>query len=121
MTQTTLERQTMSASTLMGDTIRNPKGEELGTLSEIMLDMDSGRVAYAVLDMGGFLGFGNKLFAMPWSMLTLDPETHTFVLDMPRERLERAPGFDKDEWPDFSNREWATTIHTYYGVNPYWI
>lgn len=120
MTTRTLERRTLSASTMMGDTVRNPQGDELGTIKEIMLDVDTGRIAYAVLDMGGFLGFGNKLFATPWMALRLDPEHHEFVLDIAKDRLKDAPGFDQDDWPDFSNREWGIEIYTYYGVAPYW-
>lgn len=116
-----MTRRTLSASTLIGDTVRNREDEELGTLSEIMFDVDSGRIAYAVLDMGGFLGFGNKLFAMPWAMLRIDSDNHSIVLDVSKDRLEHAPGFDKDDWPDFSSRDWGMTIHTYYGINPYWI
>lgn len=120
MTTTTPTRRTMSATTLIGDTVRNPEGQELGSVKEIMLDMDTGRTSYAVLDMGGFLGIGNKLFAMPWSMLTVDAENHEIVIDVAKERLENAPGFDRDDWPDFSDRSWGETIHVHYGVTPYW-
>lgn len=120
MTSETLERKTLSASTLIGDTVRDTQGQELGDIKEIMLDVRSGRIAYAVLDMGGFLGFGNKLFAMPWAMLTLDADDHQFVLNVSKERLENAPGFDQDNWPDFSSREWATDLHVYYDIAPYW-
>jgi len=120
MTSRTLERNTLSATTLMGDTIRNQENEELGTIKDIMVDVAGGRIAYAVLDMSGFLGLRTKLFAVPWGMLTLDADNHQFVLNVPKERLENAPGFDKDDWPDFSSREWGMRIHTYYGLTPYW-
>lgn len=110
----------MSASTLEGDEIVNRQGEKLGDLEEIMLDVSTGRIAYAVLAAGGFLGLGEKYFAIPWSALTLDPENHCFILDVDKERLEQAPGFDKDHWPTFADTTWGSHIHTYYGQRPYW-
>ena len=93
----------LSASTLIGDTIRNRQGEELGSLEEIMIDLDSGRVAYAVLSFGGFLGLGDKYFAIPWQALFVDTEKEEIVLDISKEKLENAPGFDKDNWPSTVN------------------
>lgn len=110
----------MSASTLEGDEIVNTRGEKLGDLEEVMLDVATGRIAYAVLASGGFLGMGEKLFAIPWSALTLDPENKCFILDVDKERLEQAPGFDKDHWPAMADRSWAAQVHTYYGTRPYW-
>jgi sporulation protein YlmC with PRC-barrel domain len=110
----------MSASTLEGDAVINRAGEKLGTLAEIMLDVPTGRIAYAVLSSGGFLGVGDKLFAIPWRALTLDTENKCFVLDVAKERLERAPGFDKDHWPSMADERWARDVHDYYGARPYW-
>lgn len=117
---TTTRPVVLSASTLTGDGIRNPQGEDLGSLHEIMLDVESGRISYAVLSFGGVLGLGNKLFAIPWSALTLSTAEHKFILDIPRDRLEKAPGFDKSDWPDFADRTWGEKIHSYYGRTPYW-
>lgn len=119
-TSDTLHRSTLSATTMIGNPVRNSDGEDLGTFKEIMLDVSSGRIAYAVLNMGGFLGLGNKLFAVPWPTLTLDGAEHQFLFDISKERLENAPGFDQDHWPDFSSREWGLEIHSYYGQPPYW-
>lgn len=110
----------MSTSTLSGDDVVNKNGDDLGDIKDIMLDMRSGRVAYAVLSFGGFLGMGEKLFAVPWSALKLDAANKRFVLDVEKDRLESAPGFDKDHWPDMADQKWATEIHTYYGSAPYW-
>jgi hypothetical protein len=74
---------------------------------------------WAVLSYGGFLGMGNKLFAVPWKALTLDTANKRFVLDVAQERLESAPGFDKDQWPDMADTTWAKEVHDYYGVTPY--
>jgi sporulation protein YlmC with PRC-barrel domain len=110
----------MDAATLIGDEVVGSTGDELGKIEAIMLDVSSGQIAYAVLSFGGFLGVGSKLFAIPWSALTLDAGQKRFVLDVSRERLESAPGFDPDHWPSMADREWATDVHAYYDIEPYW-
>jgi sporulation protein YlmC with PRC-barrel domain len=110
----------MAADTLQGDEVVNQAGETLGKVQDIMLDVPGGRIAYAVLSSGGFLGLGDKLFAIPWSALTLDTERKCFVLDVAKEQLEAAPGFDKDHWPAMGDLTWATSVHNYYGQRPYW-
>jgi sporulation protein YlmC with PRC-barrel domain len=113
-------RHVMSASSLMGDKVRNKEGEDLGKIEEFMIDMTSGCIAYAVLSFGGILGFGDKLFAIPMEALTLDEDQKCFILNVPKDKLKASSGFDKDNWPDMANREWGTTIHDYYGYEPYW-
>src|SRR5438034_10935183 len=112
--------EVMDAKTLIGDSVVNASAEKLGKIEAIMLDVTTGRVAYAVLSFGGFLGIGAKLFAIPWSALTLDAGPKRFVLDVSKERLEAAPGFDKDHWPTMADRTWAAQVHEYYDVQPYW-
>lgn len=85
-----------------------------------MIDIPAGKVAYAVLSFGGFLGMGNKLFAVPWSRLRLDEDKQHFILDVDRKKLKNAPGFDKDNWPDMADTSWGTRIFSYYGAVPYW-
>jgi sporulation protein YlmC with PRC-barrel domain len=109
----------MGANTLTGNDVYNNEEEDLGDIKEIMIDMRNGRVAYAVLSFGGFLGMGEKLFAVPWSALKLDTENKRFVLDVEKEDLKDAPGFDKDNWPDMADPIWASKIHSYYGTDPY--
>lgn len=116
--------QVISASTVKGDTVVNPQGEELGKIEEIMIDLDKGMVAYAVLSFGGILGIGDKLFAIPWEALSKKPDEHSFVLGVDKKTLENAPCFDKDRWPGTGtepNREFVTQISAYYGYKPYWI
>ena len=84
-----------------------------------MLDMASGRGSYAVLSFGGILGMGEKLFAVPWDALTLDTENKRFTLNVKKDSLSQAPGFDKDSWPDMADQNWARGIHEYYGTKPY--
>ncbi len=110
----------MGADTLIGEDVYNHREEDLGDIKEIMLDMRSGRIAYAVLSFGGFLGMGEKLFAVPWNALTLDTVNKRFILNVEKERLKEAPGFDKDHWPNMADTTWATGIHNYYGTTPYY-
>ena len=114
------EPRVLSAGTMCGDAVVNRKGEDLGKVEELMIDTQEGRVAYAVLSFGGFLGLGDKLFAIPFEALELDPEKHQFVLDVPREKLDTAPGFDKSNWPDFADRRFGAELHDHYGVTAYW-
>ena len=108
----------MGANTLVGNDVYNQLDEDLGDIKEIMLDMRTGRVSYAVLSFGGFLGLGEKLFAVPWAALTLDTVNKRFTLNVNKDQLETAPGFDKDDWPDMSDPTWASGIHAYYGTQP---
>lgn len=108
----------MGANTLIGNDVYNRQDEDLGEIKEFMLDMRSGTVKYAVLSFGGFLGIADKLFAVPWSALTLDTINKRFVLDVPKSRLKNAPGFDQDSWPDMADSIWADKIHAYYGTKP---
>jgi sporulation protein YlmC with PRC-barrel domain len=110
----------MSADSLEGNEVVNADGEDLGEIEEIMLDVPNGRIAYAVLSFGGFLGMGDKLFAIPWGALTLDADNKCFVLNVPKERLQNAPGFDKEHWPSMADMTWARDIHSYYSTKPYW-
>lgn len=109
----------MGAETLIGNDVYNLQSEELGDIKEIMLDMRTGHVSYAVLEFGGFLGMGSKLFAVPWSALKLDTVNKRFTLDASKDRLKNAPGFEKDQWPDMADTTWEKGIHDYYGTAPY--
>jgi sporulation protein YlmC with PRC-barrel domain len=106
----------MGAETLLGNDVYNAKEEDLGDIKEIMLDVHNGKVSYAVLSYGGVLGFGEKLFAVPWDALKLDTVNKRFVLDIEKERLADAPGFDKDDWPDMADQTWQGKVHSYYGT-----
>jgi sporulation protein YlmC with PRC-barrel domain len=116
----TKTRRVVSAGSMTGDSVRNLSGDDLGNVQEIMLDVNEGSIAYAVISFGGFLGMGDKLFAVPWKALTLVQEEEHFLLDVDKQVLEDAPGFDKDDWPDFSDPSWGQGIHDHYGTTPYW-
>jgi sporulation protein YlmC with PRC-barrel domain len=110
----------MSSRGLAGDRIVDRRGEELGLLEHIMIDVASGCVAYGVLARGGVFGLGATLFAIPWEALTLDAARQCFVLGVERERLDRARGFDRDRWPAMADPAWAAEVHAHYGRAPYW-
>ena len=113
-------KRVLSAGTLAGDRVKNAAGDDLGNIEEIMIDLESGRVAYAVLSFGGFLGIGDKLFAVPWEALILNLENHEFLLNVDKNVLQDAPGFDKDDWPNMADATWGIAIHGHYGHKPYW-
>ncbi|OLL28221.1 photosystem reaction center subunit H [Burkholderia sp. SRS-W-2-2016] len=110
----------MAAATLAGHTVLSADGDDVGKIKDIMLDVRGGRVAYAVLASGGFLGIGGKLLAIPWPSLTLDTARECFVLSASSEQVRQAPGFDKDHWPAMADPDWATHVHAYYRARPYW-
>ena len=93
-------RRTLSASSIIGDSVKNAQGENLGNLKELMVDVERGQVAYAVLDFGGVLGVGNKLFAVPWQAFNVDEQDQKLTLNVDKDRLQNAEGFDKNDWPD---------------------
>jgi sporulation protein YlmC with PRC-barrel domain len=105
----------LSSDSLTGTTVKNAQGEDLGHIEELMLDMDNGQVAYAVLSFGGILGIGDKLFAVPWNALQVDTRNEKIILDVSKERLEEAPGFDKDNWPRTAEHSWLSDVYDYYG------
>jgi hypothetical protein len=107
-----------SSGVLVGDRVRNRAAEDLGTIEEIMIDQQSGKIAYAVLSFGGFLGIGDKLFAVPWEALELNTAEREFILDVDKQTLENAPGFEKDEWPDMADPSWSARLHDHYGRAP---
>jgi sporulation protein YlmC with PRC-barrel domain len=110
----------MAASTIDGNTVISSDGDDVGSIKEIMLDVRQGRIAYAVMSSGGFLGIGDKLLAIPWSALTLDTDKKCFRLAATSEQIRNSPGFNKDAWPLMAEKQWASTVHQHYGREPYW-
>ncbi len=90
----------LTATTIIGDRVFNHLKENLGEVKDIMLDIEEGKIEYVVVEFGGFLGIGEKFFAVPFSALSIDTERHAFILAKSKEELEKAPGFDKDHWPE---------------------
>ena len=115
-----LQAQVLAASSLQGERVANIRDETLGEIRDIMIDASAGRVAYAVLSFGGGTEMGDRLFAVPWSALTLDADRECFVLDIDKERLQDAPGFDKEQWPSITDPRWMDEVHSFYQSRPYW-
>jgi sporulation protein YlmC with PRC-barrel domain len=107
-------RRVLSAGKLSGAQVRNAVGEDLGRLEEVMFDIESGQALYGIISFGGFLGFGNKLFAVPWRALAYNERTGEFLLKTDRRRMEQAPGFDPDHWPDMANPDWDARVQEFY-------
>ena len=122
MSNTTVEihPNVLSTSAIIGDGVVNRAGEKLGKIEELMLDLEKGRVAYAILSFGGFLGMGEKLFAIPFEALKLDPSREHFTLDVDKDKLKNAPGFDRNHPPQASDRTWGAEVYKFYGYKPYW-
>ncbi|MDO8862072.1 PRC-barrel domain-containing protein [Haliea sp. E1-2-M8] len=104
----------LSADTIAGDDVCNMQDEKLGNIQDLMIDISEGEIRYAVLASGGFLGMGDRLFAVPWKALKHDRENKRFLLDVDVERLKNAPGFDKDKWPDMADPTWNSSVESYY-------
>lgn len=107
-------RKVVKSSEVTGVDVKNLAGEDLGKINEVVIDKAHGNVSYLVLDFGGILGFGNKFFAVPWSMFTYNEEKDCFILNVDKERLKDAPGFDKNNWPNFTIPSVTTSIEQFY-------
>jgi sporulation protein YlmC with PRC-barrel domain len=108
----------LSATTLIGDSVKNASGDDLGNVEDLMINTETGDVEYAVLSFGGFLGIGDKLFAVPLEVMKVDTKHKRLVLDESKERLEKAPGFDKDQWPNHADAKWQQSVRSYYNLQP---
>lgn len=103
----------LTASSIIGDKVVNTQEEKLGIIKDVMLDIRSGKVEYIIIELGGFLGIGEKYFALPLALLKLDPKNQCFILEQDKETLMEAPGFDKDHWPE-------TNTHMFDNSGSYW-
>jgi sporulation protein YlmC with PRC-barrel domain len=107
-------RNFITASQLIGENVINSRDEDVGKIKELVLNLRTGEIAYAVLSFGGFLGMGDKLFAIPFHLMKIDPKKDYVILDIEKSKLENAPGFDKQHWPDINDKKWADSIESYY-------
>jgi sporulation protein YlmC with PRC-barrel domain len=106
----------LKVSTVIGMKVQDTEGKKLGDIKELVIDPADGSIGYAVLDFGGFLGIGDKYFAVPWEALQWTPDHKAIVLDVSKKDLKQAPGFDKNKWPDLGSEEQALSIYEYYGM-----
>ena len=119
MSNTTVETHpnVLSTTAVIGDSVVNRAGESLGKIEELMLDLEKGRVAYAVLS---FTAMGERLCAVPFEALKLDASREHFTLDVDKDKLKNAPGFDRNNPPKASDRTWGAEVFKFYGYKPYW-
>jgi sporulation protein YlmC with PRC-barrel domain len=103
-------------STVESMHVKNIAGENVGSIKDLVVDITSGKIVYVALDYGGFLGVGDKLFAVPWHAFTVKgtDKDQYLVLDVTKDRLKDAPGFDKNHWPDMANPNWAADVDRFY-------
>ncbi len=110
----------LSSSSIEGTDVKNAKGESLGEIKDLMINTSKGNIEYAVLSFGGFLGMGDKYFAVPWEAFSVDRSDEEMVLDVTKESLENAPGFDKDNWPKTSDKTYFDSVYKHYNVKRSW-
>ncbi|HEV8120932.1 MAG TPA: PRC-barrel domain-containing protein [Candidatus Polarisedimenticolia bacterium] len=118
--KSTVVSPVVSASKIIGEAVINQQKENLGKVHELVIDTELGAVAYVVLSFGGFLGMGNKLFAIPWQAFEFSAIEYKLILNVNKEKLKNAPGFDPEKVPNFADRSWGETVHNYYGYRAAW-
>jgi sporulation protein YlmC with PRC-barrel domain len=119
-TQPPQENVLLRSKALFEYPVKSPQGEDLGKIEEVIIDMEMGRVAYAVLSFGGLLGLGSKWVPVPWDAVVLQPDEKILLLKIDKEKIEKAPNFEASTLPELANRQWGAVIHAYYGLPPYW-
>ncbi|HUB95706.1 MAG TPA: PRC-barrel domain-containing protein [Stellaceae bacterium] len=110
----------ISSDKVSGTNVENTRGTNLGHIQAVMIDKISGRVGYAVLKYGSFLGMGGKLFALPWETLKYDTRRDAYIVGIPEDRLKNAPSFDSASWPEMGDPAFGKSIHDYYGSSADW-
>ncbi|MGU3538736.1 PRC-barrel domain-containing protein [Methylobacterium sp. A54F] len=113
-------RSLIASDRVIGTDVRRPSGERVGTIERLMLDKASGRVAYAVMSFGGFLGIGEGFHTLPWGVLRFEPELDAYVLDITEEQLREAPPRSPEGTDPANDRDWEEHVHRYYNAAPYW-
>lgn len=108
--------QEMRVSELIGKNVTNPKGERLGEIKDLVVDTTNGNVQYAVIGMGGFLGVGDKLFAYPLERFEHSTERGKLLLNVDKDKMKSAPGFDDKSWPDFGAAAYRGQVDSFYGT-----
>ena len=110
----------ISASKVTGTNVYNTEGQHLGAVHDIMLDKLSGKIAYAFMSFGGFLGIGERYHAIPWAALKYDTAQGGYVVGITIDQLKGAPTYGGDEVPAWGDRVYETRIHDHYKTPPYW-
>lgn len=110
----------IAANQVQGTSVYNTALEKLGSVEDVMIDKTSGRIAYAVLSFGGFLGIGDRYYPLPWEKLSYNTEVGGYVVDIDRDTLEGAPSYTDEATAGWNNESWGREVYSYYGVHPFW-
>jgi PRC-barrel domain len=110
----------IGADKVQGTEVYNAAGEHIGEIHEVMIDKMSGKVAYAVMSFGGFLGMGANYHPLPWSILDYDTNVGGYVVNLTKEQLQAAPTYDDTTPPAWGDRSYEKNIHDYYSTPTYW-
>lgn len=111
----------IAGARVAGTDVYNSSGDHLGEIYDVMLDKQTGKVAYAIMSFGGFLGLGEKYHPIPWSVLDFDSERGGYVVPLTKDKLEAAPMYDSEGEPDWDDKAYGKRVHDYYGTMPYWM
>lgn len=103
-----------------GTTVYDARGNKIGSIKRLMIDKISGRVAYAVMSFGGFLGMGAEEYAIPWNKLTYDARMGGYRTDITEPQLSGAPAFSRDSSYQWTDRARERELHDYYRTPYYW-
>jgi hypothetical protein len=109
----------IAADKVEGTAVYNMAQEKIGSIENVMIDKRSGKVAYAVMSFGGFLGIGDNYYPLPWSMLRYDTNVGGYVVNLDKKMLEGAPSYEPRERINWDDQEWGRRVHDYYGIAPY--
>lgn len=110
----------ISSEKVTGTSVYNTGGDHLGEIHDVMIDKRSGKIAYAVMSFGGFLGIGERYHPLPWATLKYDTRQGGYVVGLTNAQLENAPTFGAEESPAWGDRAYESTLHDYYKARPYW-
>ena len=110
----------IAANQVQGTSVYDTKLEKLGSIEDVMIDKATGRIAYAVLSFGGFLGIGDRYYPLPWEKLSYNQEVAGYIVDIDRKILEGAPSFSDQAAVSWDDDAWGRDVYSYYGIHPYW-
>jgi sporulation protein YlmC with PRC-barrel domain len=111
-------RNLIAASKVNGTNVYNQQGDSLGTIYDVMINKQSGRVEYAIMSFGGFLGMGEHYHPLPWNLLQYDERQGGYIVDLDQDRLQGAPAFATSATPDWSGGAYSRQVDDYYGISP---
>ena len=109
----------LSSSSINGTKVVDYDGKHIGEIKDLMVDLENGHVLYAVLSFGGFMGIGDKYFALPWRSLRVNTVDEVIEVDISEDQLKNAPGFDKDNWPETEDYSFTDRVYQHYGYEGY--